>query len=378
MPKMTAEKKKQYFLTLFENKERLQTDENLVQQLLNNHLQYVPKKKLYKFRTCNNQNFTTLEENSIWMSPASSFPDVFDFTINIDLKKNFKEIEKWLNTNFLHYYFIIMKEKCEKSGNAFPYTYDDFVTYRQTCFDSKGKVIPTKEEAFLRAHASKSELQQFNLIMDKLVEARIQLKEKVELWTRDLLNKMINEARTRMRDKALIYCMTERFDNHSLWENYAANYSGFCIEYCFANYADKGFDDYKNLIYLLPMSYRKRRPYFDIVSLFDAGTREYILKDSVWKRNPTLDADFNMQLYYKDSDYQYEREWRVSIDNKGINKQYFPFVSAIYAGKDIKPRNLKRLRNIAKKLGVPVYQQIVGKTNKFEYVTVSTELGNKQ
>ena len=51
------------------------------------------------------------------------------------------------------------------------------------------------------------------------------------------------------------------------------------------------------------------------------------------------------------------------MDNPADHKQYFPFVSAIYAGKDIKPGNLKRLCSIAKKLRVPVYKQARNQMN---------------
>ena len=75
-----------------------------------------------------------------------------------------------------------------------------------------------------------------------------------------------------------------------------------------------------------------------------------------------------MQLYFKKSDYSYEKEWRFSIDQKQSNKHFFPFVSAIYAGKNIKKHNLSRLKNIAKTLGVPLYRQEFNKfRNGYDY-----------
>ena len=49
----------------------------------------------------------------------------------------------------------------------------------------------------------------------------------------------------------------------------------------------------------------------------------------------------------------------------------FPFVSAIYVGKDIKPRNLSRLKNIAKTLGIPIYKQTMNRfKNGYNYVPI--------
>ena len=60
----------------------------------------------------------------------------------------------------------------------------------------------------------------------------------------DTLQRAINDTRTHMRDATLVYCMTERYDNPTLWEVYANNYSGFCIEYYFGDFFKKDFDDY--------------------------------------------------------------------------------------------------------------------------------------
>ena len=78
-----------------------------------------------------------------------------------------------------------------------------------------------------------------------------------------------------------------------------------------------------------------------------------------------------MQLFYKDSDYDYECEWRFSINADNANKQKFPFVSAIYAGKDITQRNLSRLIKIANKLKVPIYKQEINRSmNGYDYKIV--------
>ena len=119
------------------------------------------------------------------------------------------------------------------------------------------------------------------------------------------------------------------------------------------------------------MSYRKKKPYFNMVPLMDGSFREFIYKDDSWKRDPELDADLNMQLLYKNSDYDYEHEWRFSIKADCSNKQRFPFVSAIYAGKDIAQQDLNQLLYIARKLGVSVYKQEINRSmNGYDYKIV--------
>lgn len=370
MSKMTVKQKREMLVEMCKIREELKTNEQLVQEVIHQRLAFLPHQKLYKFRTCSNQNLKTLEENCIWMSLASSFHDSFDNTINIDPKENVKEIEKWLKENYPVFCFDLAKSFCEQRGIAIPYTHDDFKEYVTTCLDENGNPIEEKEQAFLIAHASEEELEHIDSIFQQLKFIRDKFAE-IEDKTVENMADVINQTRTGMRDRSLVYCMTERYDNHTLWENYAKNYTGFCIEYSFCDFYKQDFQDYKNLVYMFPMTYRKKKPYFNMVPLMDGSFRQFIYKDDSWARDPELDADLNMQLFYKDSDYDYEHEWRFSIKADNANKQKFPFVSAIYAGKDITQRNLSRLIKIARKLGVPVYKQEINRAlNGYDYKIV--------
>ena len=370
MSKMTLKQKRELLIEMCEVREELRTNEQLTQEIIRKHLAFLPRQKLYKFRECTEQNFKTLEENCIWMSLASSFPDPFDNTINIDLKENAKEIERWLRENWPVFCFDLAKSLIESLGGVVPYSHTDFIEYANSCIDKDGNIIAENERAFLIAHASPEELECMDDIFQQTKFYREKFAEIEDHMVENMSN-VINQTRNRTRERALVYCMTERHDNHTLWENYAKNYTGFCIEYSFRNFAELPFEDYKNLVYMFPMTYRKKKPYFNMVQLMDSAIRQSVYNDNSWTGDAELDADLNMQLYYKHSDYAYEHEWRFSIKAENANKQQFPFVSAVYAGKDIKPRNLKRLCNIAGKLNVPVYKQVLNQANNgFKYEIV--------
>ena len=97
---MTLKQKREFFVEMCQVREELKANEQLAQEIIRKHLKFLPRQKLYKFRECTEQNFKALEENCIWMSLASNFPDPFDNTINIDPKENVKEIEQWLEENY--------------------------------------------------------------------------------------------------------------------------------------------------------------------------------------------------------------------------------------------------------------------------------------
>lgn len=370
MSKMTLEQKKSILLSLCEYGDSIKTDKELADTVIRERLNFIPHKKLYKFRTCEERNFRTLAENCIWMSPASSFPDQFDSTINVDFKRNRIEIEEWLYTKYPVLCFDFAKTMYEQRGLPIPYSHEDFLEYVNTCLDNNGNPIAECEEQFLREHANSEELEQMDNILQQLKALRERFAA-LEYRMSDNFIQIIDQMRTRTRETMLTYCMTEHFDNHVLWENYAKNYSGFCIEYDFSIFDQLPFSDYKNLVYLLPMTYRKKKPYFDMVPFMDGAIREFISKDASWQAEPELNAELNLQLYYKNKEYEFEHEWRFSIKNENNCRQFFPFVSAVYAGKDITQENLNRLIDIASILNVPLYKQGINHTqNGFAYVPV--------
>lgn len=172
LPKMTVAQKREFLVEMCNCREYLKTDVELNKAVLKKHLKFLPQQKLYKFRACIEREFRMLEENCIWMSLASSFPDPFDHTINIDLVKNRREVKEWLGKNGSSLCFEVVKRLFEEKGLAIPYTFSDFEDYMKTCLDENGIPIKDRERAFLAAHATPDELSQMDSIIQQLVCAR--------------------------------------------------------------------------------------------------------------------------------------------------------------------------------------------------------------
>ncbi len=116
LPKMTVAQKREFLVEMCNCREYLKTDVELNKAVLKKHLKFLPQQKLYKFRACIEREFRMLEENCIWMSLASSFPDPFDHTINIDLVKNRREVKEWLGKNGSSLCFEVVKRLFEEKG----------------------------------------------------------------------------------------------------------------------------------------------------------------------------------------------------------------------------------------------------------------------
>lgn len=366
MSRMTIQKKREFLLELYKIGDIIKIDEHITKEVLQAHLKYLPNKKLYKFRACNERNFQMLRENSIWMSSAAEFNDPFDNTININLKKNSGEIKRWLYEKYPDIIFKLLQQYYESRGVSWSYTQQDIHDYMKTCLEDDDVVIEEVDKKFIIAHTDPENVDAV-LKECKLLSDQSEMNQIIDCCVQILID-LLNELRSSIRNTTLVYCMTEQYDNQTLWENYADKYRGFCVEYSFKNFDKQSFDDYKNLIYMFPVTYQSRIPIFDIVPLVDQALNSCIEEDEKKSDVSELYADLNLQLFYKKKEYEYEHEWRFSIKDMDNNKQRFPFVNAIYAGKDIEVNDLDELKCIADSLSVPIYRQTINKScNEFDY-----------
>lgn len=370
MPKMTEKQVKEHLGKLVFQAKQIQQVSGFARELLRSHLKRIPNGKLYKYRNCSNRNFQLLKENCIWMAPASSFMDLFDCTVNIDLKQNSPKIRKWMNNSLPEYVYYIWKDALEDLGQECPLSCSDFVAGMKNCLDKNGDIIYDNYYDFAMEHSLVKSRTEYEEQMVLAAQLFSRVAEKSDEIVR-MLSTEIDKQQIQTRETTLVYSMSDSYDNDGLWENYAQRYTGFCVGYSFERCLDIRTDIVQNLQYLLPVIYKRKRPIYDLVPVFDGVMKEHIYPNYAddWKK--FLAVDMNMQLYYKRDTYSFEREWRFVMDNKGQSKQYFPFVSALYAGKDIKTGNLRRLCSIARKLKVPVYKQVLNRTNNgFEYEIV--------
>ena len=151
--------------------------------------------------------------------------------------------------------------------------------------------------------------------------------------------------------------MTENKASGPMWEHYADNYSGYCIEYDFSIWENLPFDDIKNLIYIFPVSYLEEKPPFDVEPYFQLAVKSFYGEEMPTELLLSIEIELNKQLLRKHLDYDFEKEWRFTIKHTCGQTLLFPFVSAIYLGKDITKENETRLFEIAAKLNVKVYKQ---------------------
>jgi len=315
--------------------------------------------KFYKFRTCKNVNFQTLEKNCIWMPSAYHFVD--DSDCNISLGYNFRAMEiDYLKTSSGYLFCIEMFENCLKSIHC-NFTSHDLQTMRKVVEKESVEININNHRKILSGILTQDKE---TLFFDSIEYAYNTYLSRAKKYPSNELH-VLSEGRKIVH----VFSMTTIMNNKLLWENYAANYTGFCIEYTIPK-EKFYFDD--QIAQILPVIYKRKIPNIEI-SCFDPQ----IVEDTNKKCFMDLyGSKVAMQMLYKHSDYAYEHEWRMIGTDLESPMQFFPYVSKIIVGKDIKPKNYRRVRKIADKLNVPIYRQVFNhQRNKLQYVADQSDNG---
>lgn len=174
----------------------------------------------------------------------------------------------------------------------------------------------------------------------------------------------------KLKDLALMSCLTEDKDNILMWSHYADNHTGICVEYDIKRLQDDPFTLCKHLF---PIVYKKKRLIKrDIDSLIrnHQDLKKAIAEDYCYDGDEELN-DILPLFLTKGEVWKYEREWRIIFTKKqmyDINSDElyegnlkFPCVSAVYLGYRIHPEIRKNIIEICGRIStggnpVSVYQ----------------------
>lgn len=374
---MTKKYVEDYFEYLISHREQLKNDETALRSFLTKHFAKLPEGKLYKYRACNKNNFNVLRNGQIYVPFAKEFSDEFDSLLKLGIAKNKAGYIKWIRQRVPKIAYVLVDKELKDRGveaklelglfYELSKYYDQNGLFQAEKFKKdferevtryfEEKDISDKEKAIALVEESQK----------KITEAFRQFDV---LHFEEGLNGLWHLLREGVRERLQIYCLTYDKNNRKMWEDYADNRKGFCIEYDFRDLDKYSFEDLKKLLYLVPVYYAKNQPYFNVQKLFD-----FVIDREIDPKTNMNDYDIEKYLYkalpYKHTDFACEKEWRLYVDNiKGETQNNifdFPFISAIYMGHDVESENEKRLKTIAKNLKIKLYKQEIDETEN-EYV----------
>ena len=336
------------------------TDFTKLVERVQNHLKYIPRKKLYRYRKSTNREISTLSQNAIWLSDPDSFPDIFDATIPLQDDLTI--------------------------GDDYSFRFTAEVAYKAFVESAEeGESVPSKEEFIQAIYKTKEKYSTISKLEKRMREIYGPEYEEIREITRvtpeylQLITKLSERAVELIhyigqlpRKSMCIASFTTDRDNRNMWENYANYYSGFCVEYSFnEEISEINSKNAWDILHLLPVTYCAKRPVFD-----HNKTLQGIVMQDTKQEGTYVDPEEYLKQGYtavttKLSDYRSEKEWRLVMPNKYQGIYDFPYVSAIYLGKDMTDSKIEKLLKIGKKLDVPVLLQIpANNRDAFNYVEI--------
>ncbi len=174
-------------------------------------------------------------------------------------------------------------------------------------------------------------------------------------WT----SKDIFRYRSELNDLAYISCFSESNNNNIMWGIYAANSTGFCVEYDMKELINSNS---KHRMHLFPVLYSNER-FFERDAQEIEKEMKYLREDisggSIHDDNGYLN-DIQPLFLIKDSSWEHEREWRIIYSKKQMYDENdeelysqnisFPYIKAVYLGCNIEKDIRENIKEIISRL----------------------------
>lgn len=303
---------------------------------------------LFKYRDCKKEyNFAMIEDEYLWADIPANFYDPYDSLVNLKLRSELPNIQKWLYSHLgeIIYYCIPPKGM---QPHKWGQTLQVYVDAQQRFSDATGRYSAKKARKIMVAETRKLNpinQREIQKVYDSFESAEFE--QKMQEAVQNILLKIVNA----LRDKNLVCCLTQRKDNQKMWEEYADKYAGFVIEYDLSAALQKS-DVEKVLARTFPVSYYKRMPTVPLLPFIEQS----FYRDLYNRNVDVLDASKKLlkQLLIKKYEYSNEEEWRILSSEQKI---LFPAISAIYMGYKINDADASRLLQICGRKKIPIYKQ---------------------
>lgn len=246
-------------------------------------------------------------------------------------------------------YYSIPPEGMQSHKNG--QTLHNYINVQSQFLDEDGRYNAKKAKKIMAVENRK-----LNPINRREIQKLYDRLESVEFSNsiQEFIHNKLQEIVLSLRERNLVCSLTLRKDNQKMWESYAANYTGFAIEYDLSR-AIETVGVAELLIHTFQVDYRKCSPKVPLLPFIKKAFYRDLYNEDV------IDSDLlesvkklYLQLLTKKVEYRGEEEWRILSTTQRIE---FPVISAVYMGSQIADEHEQRLRDICARKNIPLYTQ---------------------
>ena len=308
-------------------------------------------KRLYRYRTCNENNFDAFQTNKIFFNTPNNFNDPHDCLVYFDDKKIIHELEPLS----MDHYTKVFKE---------------IITT---------KVIPDFMKRFLTDEIQDEALKAIEQSPEILAERVSEIPQNIDKildYSKDEIHRACDITKKHIKFSSKIACFSRSINEPLMWSYYADSHKGFSLEYDLTkfrincNYCEKKFICPQFVsCNIFPIVYTNKR--YDATDLAIAMAKKRIFDQfGVINTNNVIPdrLAFKKANTYKGICWRHEKEWRMELicnkDNMQNWCEYKP--EAIYLGCNISKVNRNILLKFANDNGIQTYQMDI-QLSKLEF-----------
>lgn len=310
--------------------------------------------RLYRFRSCNERSLDSFYKDEIWFANGGEMNDDFDARIYYDRKK----VKQWISS------FANIDDNIN--------ILDRIVSVDSIPIEIVRKYPWIKDAVNKIKTTSRDDIKQF-------------LKQVTGLIFDNFENELQYISNVIQRGTKFA-CFSEKIYSDMMWGNYAANATGFAIEYEFGKENSLTFStgiNGQNMIWcnLFPILYGNER--LDATEYAIYMLKIYILKKIMTANgfqymNQLINEVIPCPDYFmvtklaikKSNDWKPEKEWRLFLtsNNSDIATERFSKIvykpSAVYLGRKISNIHQKIIMDMAKEKAIPIYKMDINNNSK--------------
>lgn len=311
---------------------------------------------LYKYRVCNENNLNSLKNRKAWFSNPSTWNDPIDATVKYNLAKDLKDLEDNFDDYVVKFAFTFINKYIDSFCKQKKFVEADVVKkVYYSCFKGEErinydkiveKLKPVVGEKPAMQIAVKAE-EAFNMVLSDDFKTKV-------------LSGLNNFAGFNdIKDKCIMYSLSETYNNNHQWAMYADGGKGFCIGY---EIIPKSNHEISLLTCLVPIYYGDKKE-IRLTRILDEcveyGARPESLDDLISQESENL----FISMHTKNIEWNGEQEWRFCLPlvEAKSNLVDFDFARVLYLGDKIDEDWKRELIDIARMQKLKVYQRKLDK-----------------
>ena len=291
---------------------------------------------LYKYRPFDEHTFDMLENGYVYLCPAEKLDDPSECSVDFSIQDLYDMRSDRIKFKCIEYLLETIRPYTSEEN----YQLARNVIFR--CVTSTGVV----RRHFLLDDVLELEKVMPNINFAPLVNFLGSIPEKLDEPQVKGYFEFLLSAAYFARSKMGICSLSEIKDSQFMWEKYADQSKGYCIEY--------KMDGYKDLELLYPVIYQDGRENNIVTCIL--GTFIGQMMHGISYGQAQADMSQYMRLFLtKDTKWSYQKEWRLLGDAN--QKLPAPKIHAIFLGKDMVEMSKRKMIDYCKGHNILVEKQ---------------------